>query len=210
MRHPSSRPTTIRARQNPDRASYEREDIHRILDAGYFAHLAFVHDGMPVNTPMMYWRDGDYVYWHGSTKSRAMTASEGDPVCIAVTHFDGLVFAKSAFHHSANYRSVMIFGNAESAPDIRKTEQLHALMERIAPGRDATLRPLRDNELRATKILRIPLDCVSAKVRSGPPVEDPRDVDWEVWTGVVPCKTQFTKPVGAGDGDNDLGAPEIG
>ncbi|XUU60827.1 pyridoxamine 5'-phosphate oxidase family protein [Erythrobacter sp. HA6-11] len=193
----------VRVRRGHENASYDRREISQIIDAGYCAHIAFCHDTRPVCVPMMYWRQGDFIFWHGSTKSRAMLASAGDEVCITITHWDGLVFARSAFHHSANYRSVMIFGKAQAVPDDEKTAHLHALMERIAPGRDADLRPMSKQELKATALLRIPIDRVSAKMRFGPPRDDPADTDWPVWSGIVPVTQTLERAVSAAETEAD-------
>lgn len=198
----------IHIRQSRERACYDTPTIKKIIDSGYVAHIAFVHNGYPVNIPMVYWREEDYIYWHGSTKSRAVLASAGDSVCLTITHFDGLVFAKSAFHHSANYRSVMVFGVAEVVPDNEKLTRLKNFMERIALGRDAELRPVKDKELKATRLLRIPIDHVSAKIRSGPPVEDQDDNDWPIWTGLVPVRQHFMAPIGVKQTDNNIDIPK--
>lgn len=187
----------VRVRRGHKLASYKKSQAFDILDAGYIAHTAFIYDGYPVNIPMIYWRDGDYIYWHGSTKSRAMLAIAGDRVCLTVTHFDGLVFAKSAFHHSANYRSLMIFGIAEAIGELEKPEHLFHLMERIAPGRNKHLRPMQDKELKATSLLRMPIERFSIKTRSGPPVEDPDDLNWSVWTGTIPFEQRLGQPESA-------------
>lgn len=196
-----------RIRQSRERACYGDSTIKKIIDSGYVAHIAFVHNGYPVNIPMIYWREEGYIYWHGSTKSRAVLASAGDSVCLTITHFDGLVFAKSAFHHSANYRSVMVFGTAEIVPDNEKIARLKYFMERISLGRNVQLRPIKDKELKATSLLRIPIDRVSAKVRSGPPVEDQDDNDWPVWAGVVPVRQHFLAPISVKQTDNNVDIP---
>ncbi|MEM6586576.1 MAG: pyridoxamine 5'-phosphate oxidase family protein [Pseudomonadota bacterium] len=198
----------IRVRRGHESASYDPDLIRKIIDAGYFAHIAFQHRGQPVCIPMMVWREEDFVYWHGSTKSRAMLAGAGEEVCITITHWDGLVFARSAFHHSANYRCVMLFGTAESVPEANKLAHLHTLMERIAPGRDDDLRPMTAQEIKGTALLRIPIDRVSAKVKSGPPRGDPADADWPVWEGVVPVAQTFQPAVSAALTEADRETPE--
>ncbi|MEO0463386.1 MAG: pyridoxamine 5'-phosphate oxidase family protein [Pseudomonadota bacterium] len=198
----------IRVRRGHESASYDPEQIRQIIDAGYVAHVAFCHNGRPVCVPMIYWREGDFLMWHGSSKSRAMLASEGDRVCITITHWDGLVFARSEFHHSANYRCVMLFGEAQKVPDSQKSQSLHKLMERIAPGRDQALRPMSGQELKATVLLRISIDQVSAKIKSGPPKGDPADVDWPVWEGVVPIAQTFQPAVSADLTEADAVTPE--
>ncbi|MEM9599944.1 MAG: pyridoxamine 5'-phosphate oxidase family protein, partial [Pseudomonadota bacterium] len=122
--------------------------MNAILDSGFLAHIGYVDDGAPLVTPMLYWREGDYVYWHGSTASRAMKSVVNRQVCVSVTHLDGLVLAKSAFHHSANYRSVMLFGEAEAILDRdEKIEHLRVFMEQRFPGRWDQLRPVKEKEL---------------------------------------------------------------
>jgi nitroimidazol reductase NimA-like FMN-containing flavoprotein (pyridoxamine 5'-phosphate oxidase superfamily) len=201
-------PEQIRVRRGHESASYDDAEIKSIIDAGYIAHVAFVHNGLPVSVPMIYWREGDFVLWHGSTKSRAMLASAGDDVCLTITHLDALAFARSAFHHSANYRCVMLFGVAEPVPAEQKVASLHNLMERIAPGRDEHLRPMHDKELKATALLRIPIDQVSAKIKSGPPNGDPDDQNWPVWEGIVPIKQTFQTAISAGLTEVDLLTPD--
>ena len=198
----------LRVRRGHEAGRYDADTIIDILDRGYIAIIAFVHNDKPVAVPMIYWRKGDWLYWHGSTKSRAMLASSGDAVCVTVTHLDALVFARSAFHHSANYRSVMLFGTAETVPEAHKLSCLHALMERIAPGRDEQLRPMSGQELKATSLLRIPIDQASAKIKSGPPNGDPADVDWPVWEGVVPVTQTLGQAVSAGLTHADEVTPE--
>ena len=137
--------------------------------------------------PTLYWRDGDRVYWHGSRASRMLRLAAGAEVCLAVTHLDGLVLTRSAFHHSVNYRSAVLFGRADEVTDAAtRLAQLERLVESLYPGRWAKLRPVRARELAATKILCLAIDEYSAKVRTGPSQEDARDRDWPVWAGVIP------------------------
>lgn len=201
-------PEQIRVQRGHESASYDDAKVKSIIDSGYIAHVAFVHESLPLSVPMIYWREGEHVVWHGSTKSRAMLASAGDNVCLTITHLDGLVFARSAFHHSANYRCVMLFGVAEPVPADRKAASLHNLMERIAPGRDKLLRPIHDQELKATALLRIPINRVSAKIKSGPPNGDPSDLNWPVWEGVVPVTQTLNPAISAGLTDADIETPD--
>jgi nitroimidazol reductase NimA-like FMN-containing flavoprotein (pyridoxamine 5'-phosphate oxidase superfamily) len=176
----------VKVKRTPHRADYDRDAIHSILDSGLLCHLAFVFDGHSVVLPTLYWREGDRLYWHGSAASRLLRAVEGAIVCIAVTHLDGLVFARSAFNHSANYRSVTIFGVASAVDDPRaKAAHLRTLMESLSPGRWDQLRPISDTELKVTRVMSVAIDEASAKVREGPP-GDSGDFDWPVWAGVLP------------------------
>jgi nitroimidazol reductase NimA-like FMN-containing flavoprotein (pyridoxamine 5'-phosphate oxidase superfamily) len=177
----------VRVRRYHERGRYDRATIDAILDAGLLCHLGFVHEGAPVVLPTLYWRDGDRVYWHGSNASRMLRAAEGAQVCLTVTHLDGLVLARSAFHHSANYRSVAVMGRAEVVADAAKRRaQLERLVESVFPGRWAGLRPVTAQELKATRILSLALDEASAKVRAGGPSEDDADLIWPAWAGVIP------------------------
>ncbi|MCP4329744.1 MAG: pyridoxamine 5'-phosphate oxidase family protein [Alphaproteobacteria bacterium] len=177
----------VRLRRVHERARYDRDAIDAVLDAGMLCHVGYVFDGAPYVTPTLYWREGDRVYWHGSSASRMLRAVDGVEVCLTVSHNDGLVLARSAFHHSVNYRSVMLLGRADKETDsARMMAHLETFMERILPGRWAELRPPLDKEIKATTMLSMAIDEVSAKIRSGPPVDDDEDYDWPVWAGVVP------------------------
>jgi nitroimidazol reductase NimA-like FMN-containing flavoprotein (pyridoxamine 5'-phosphate oxidase superfamily) len=162
--------------------------VYAILDAGFICHVGYAIDGHPVVTPTSYWREGDHVYFHGSSASRMLRklGREGVRCCLTVTHTDGLVLARSAFHHSVNYRSVMIFGTAHPIAGAEKLAALRAFVERLFPGRWDTLRPVTSQELRATTVLRVRLEEVSAKVRTGPPKDDEPDYELPIWAGVIP------------------------
>lgn len=178
-------------RRLPERGLYGEEDIHAVLDAAPFCHIAHLIDGQPVCTPTLHWRIGDRIYWHGSVASRMLRHSAAARVCLTATLFDGWVLARSAFNHSANYRAVMCFGVPDIvADDARKAELLEAFTEQRFPGRWAQLRPVTRKELRATTVLTMRLDLASAKVRSGPPDDPPRDCSWPVWAGVIPLRQQ--------------------
>ena len=185
-----------RVKQVAQRAAYDRETAHRILDAGYVAHVAFTVEAGPVVIPMAYVRMGESVLLHGSRKSRIMrTLAAGAPLCLTVTLLDGLVLARSAFHHSMNYRSVIVHGRAEPVPPQEKPEALDRFVERIAAGRSKEARPPNKQELKATEVLRVPLIEVVAKVRQGGPNDDPEDMALPVWAGVVPVETRLGEPV---------------
>jgi uncharacterized protein len=171
----------------PKRGHYDRETVHAVLDAGVVCHVGYVIDGQPYVTPTCHWRHGDRLYWHGSSASRMLRhLTRGVPACVTVTHLDGFVLARSGFHHSINYRSVMAFGRARAVPDDSKLEALRDFVERLFPGRWDELRPPTDQEIKATTVLWMDLDEVSAKIRTGPPVDDEEDYALPVWAGVLP------------------------
>ena len=195
-----------RVRRLPVRASYERATIHAILDEGLVCHVGFVHDRQPYVLPTTYARVGDQLYLHGSAASRMLRGlREGTPVCVTVTLLDGLVLARSAFHHSMNYRSVVILGVAVevSEPDER-LRALEAIVEHVNPGRWPQVRPPSAQELRATMVLRLPIEEASAKVRSGGPLDDAEDLGWPCWSGHVPLRLVALAPVPDG-GDATAG-----
>jgi nitroimidazol reductase NimA-like FMN-containing flavoprotein (pyridoxamine 5'-phosphate oxidase superfamily) len=172
----------------PDRGRYDQATIHAILDAAPNCHIGHIIDGRPVVTPTLHWREGDAVYWHGSAASRMLRANEaGGEVCLTVTLVDGFVLARSGFHHSLNYRSVMCFGTPRLVSDpAEKLAALQGFVDRLFPGRWDTLRPPTEPELKATWVLTMKLDEASAKLRTGPPVDDDEDRTWPVWAGVLP------------------------
>jgi len=177
-------------RRLPKRGLYERDAIYRILDEGLVCHVGFVAEGKPVVIPTGYGRRGDTLYLHGSPGSRMFRAlGKGADLCVTVTLVDGLVLARSAFHHSMNYRSVVIFGKATLIEDpAAKREALHAFTEHVAPGRWQEVRQPSEEELRGTTVLAIPLEEVSAKVRTGPPLDDEEDYALPVWAGILPLE----------------------
>ncbi len=172
------------------RAVYEREAVYAILDAGLMCHVGYVIDGQPYVTPTAYWRDGDRVYWHGSSASKMLRhVKTGVPVCFTVALLDGLVLARSGFHSSINYRSVMAFGTAEPVEgEAAKLAALEAFSERLTPGRWAELRPPTKQELKATLVMSLKLEEVAAKVREGPPADDEEDYELDIWAGEVPIR----------------------
>ena len=185
-----------RIRRAPNRAVYDRQAIYAILDAGLICHVGYVRDGEPFVVPTAYWRRGDLIHWHGSSASTMVrAASRGIPVCLTVSMLDGLVLARSGFHTSFNYRSVIIYGRALPVEGERaKSEALEAFMNRIAPGRWPDLRPPTAQELKATTVLGMKIEEAGAKVRDGPPIDDPGDLDWPVWAGVIPIETVAGEP----------------
>ncbi|MEU6388161.1 pyridoxamine 5'-phosphate oxidase family protein [Streptomyces sp. NPDC046939] len=177
--------------RSKERAAYDRSLVHAILDEAYVCHLGFVRDGTPVVLPTLYGRVGERLYVHGSTGSRPLRMAgqhdPGLPVCLTVTHVDGLVLARSAFHHSINYRSVVVHGVAHQVTDPEeKRRALDALVDHVVPGRTADSRPANAKELAATAVLALDLAEVSAKVRTGGPNDEPEDLDLPHWAGVVP------------------------
>ena len=175
-----------RVRRLPERATYDRATVHAILDEGFLCHVGFVVDGQPYVIPTGYARVGDTLFLHGSTGSR-LGLRPGMDVCVTVTLVDGLVLARSAFHHSMNYRSVMAIGRLRPVTDLGEKEvALRALVEHIVPGRSDEVRGGDPRELAATAVLALPLAEVSAKVRTGPPQDDEPDYALPIWAGVLP------------------------
>jgi uncharacterized protein len=185
-----------RVRRTPQRGAYERDTIDAILDETLISHVGFVHDAHPVVIPTLHARLGDRLYLHGSAASRMLrTLLKGVPVCVTATLVDGLVLARSAFHHSVNYRSVVVFGEATAVePEEERLKALELFTEKLVPGRWGEVRPPTRQELKGTKVLSLPLDEASAKVRSGPPIDDDEDYDLPVWAGVLPLGTQGAEP----------------
>ncbi len=180
-----------------ERAHYDRETVHAILDAGLLCHVGYVIDGQPYVTPTACWRQADTLYWHGSSASRMLRRLEaGVPVCVTVALLDGLVLARSGIHSSIDYRSVMAFGMAEKVEgEAQKLAALEAFSERLTPGRWVELRPPNAQEVKATTVMSLQLDEVVAKVRTGPPLDDEADYDYPVWAGNVPIHSVVAAPV---------------
>ncbi len=186
-------------RRLPKRASYDQAAVHAILDAGLVAHVGSVRDGSPVVIPMFYVRDGDTLLLHGSAAAGTLRRGAGTEVCVTVTLLDGLVLARSAFHHSMNYRSVVVIGTAEPVTDrAEKEAALECFVEALAPGRSAALRATTRKEVNATGVVRIRLDRASAKIRTGPPVDDDEDYALAIWAGTVPVITALGSPTDDG------------
>lgn len=182
----------VRLRRKRERGSHERSVIDAILDEALIAHVGFSdQEGRPVVTPTLHARDRDVIYLHGSSASRTVAQLRaGAPLCLTVSLIDGLVLARSAMHHSVNYRSVMLFGVARAVSDERKLHALERVIEHIVPGRWPQVRPPTENELRATTVLELPIEQCSAKVRSGMPIDDEDDLALDVWAGVLPLRLQ--------------------
>lgn len=212
---PTDRTVPTRSRE---RASYDRETVHAALDEAYVCHLGFVRDGAPVVLPTLFARVGERLYVHGSTGSRPLrmagdaqdgAADPGLQVCLTVTHVDGLVLARSAFHHSINYRSVVVHGTAHQVTDPEeKRIALDALVDHVVPGRAADSRPANAKELAATAVLRLDLNEVSAKARTGGPNDEPEDMDLPHWAGVLPLRRGYDAPLPSTDLAQDIAAPD--
>lgn len=184
-------------RRLPKRGQYDEATIHTILDAHYLAHVGFVVDGQPFVIPTLYGRKGSTLYLHGSAASRMMRHLEtGIPACVTVTLVDGLVLARSAFHHSMNYRSVVAFGTAKKIEgDEAKNEALKIISDHLLAGRWDEVRPPASQELKATTVLEFAIEEASAKVRTGPPGDDEEDYALPVWAGVLPVALKSGEPV---------------
>jgi nitroimidazol reductase NimA-like FMN-containing flavoprotein (pyridoxamine 5'-phosphate oxidase superfamily) len=199
-----------RLKRLPKRGHFDRETVYAILDEAFICHVGFVSDGQPFVIPTGFARVGDELYIHGSAASRMMRVlAEGIDVCVTVTLVDGLVLARSAFHHSMNYRSVVVLGKAEivTAAD-EKSKALEALTEHIVPGRWADVRWPTDLELKATTVLKLPITEASAKVRTGDPIDDQEDYAMEVWAGVLPLSLNPGKPIADAKLDVNIEPPQ--
>lgn len=184
-----------RVRRLPERARYDAASVHAIVDAAWIGHVAFTADGSVHNIPTAIWRDGDHLYLHGAKASRMLKALVDGQACVTVSLVDGLVLARSAFHHSMNFRSVVVYGRFEPVEARQaKLAALEVFMEKLVAGRWAALRPINDKELNATTVLRVPLTEASAKVRTGGPKDDDEDMAWPVWAGVIPLALQAGAP----------------
>jgi uncharacterized protein len=188
-----ARSERVRVRRIPERGSYDRAAADEILDASWFSHVGFVEGGRPFVIPMLHARVGDIVYLHGSSASRLLR--HGQEVCLAITLVDGLVLARAAFHHSANYRSLVAFGVPRPVPDDEKAVALRAFSERLVPGRWEDVRRPTATELKATTVLALRLDEFSVKSRTGPPSDEEEDYDLDVWAGVLPVEQRLLGPV---------------
>jgi nitroimidazol reductase NimA-like FMN-containing flavoprotein (pyridoxamine 5'-phosphate oxidase superfamily) len=186
-----------RVRRHPERAHYDRDTVHAILDAALMCHVGYVIDGRPYVTPTLFWRDGERLYWHGSSASRMLRAHrEGIPVCLTVSHIDGLVLGRCAFRHSLNYRAVMVFGTATAVEDEREKEAgLNGFIERLYPGRTGLMRAIAPQELKATMLLSMAIEEVSAKIRDDGPIDLEGDYGADCWAGVIPIAQRLGAPI---------------
>lgn len=189
----TSRTTLGREKQ---RGSIDRTDLYEVLDTGLFCHLGVVVDGYPMVVPTGYGRIGETLYLHGSTGARSLRAGDGTEVCVTVTHVDGIVLARSVFHHSVNYRSAIVYGRARLVTDEEeRLAGLRALTEQLAPGQWDHARPPSRKELAATAVLALSLEEASVKIRRGGPSDEPEDYALPVWAGVLPLETSWGAPL---------------
>lgn len=193
-----------------DRAAYDRETVHAILDAGFVAHAGFADQDWPMVIPMIYARIGETLYLHGAKAARfAKALGKGIPACVTVTHIDGLVLARSAFHSSVNYRSVVVHGMARPVEDAEeKTHALTEITDHLAPGRWDEARRMNDKELASTGVIAIPILHAAAKVRTGGPKDDDEDYELPIWAGVVPMRQVMSTPYDDGRVRDGVGIPE--
>lgn len=210
MIDPETQPRRTTVKRIPKRGHYDRETIDAVLDEGFICHVGFVADGQPYVIPTGYARVGDVLYIHGSAASRMLRElSKGVEVCVTVTLLDGLVLARSAFHHSMNYRSVVILGTAELVTDAgEKYKALEALTEHFVPGRWNDVRWPTELELKATSVLKLAINEASAKIRTGDPVDDDKDYSMNVWAGVIPLKLTPGEPIGDARLSDGVAVPE--
>jgi len=204
---PTQRTRVVR---EPQRAVYDRAAVYRILDEGFICHVGFAVDHQPFVIPTSYGRRDANLYIHGSAASRLLRAmKEGVPICVTVTLLDGLVLARSVFNHSMNYRSVVILGKASPVEDREeKLAALRVLSEHILPGRWDDARQPNDQELKATSVLRVPIEEFSAKVRTGPPIDDEEDYSFPTWAGVIPLEMHAGVPINDPQLDPGCTVPE--
>jgi len=197
--------TTVR--RLPQRGLYDRDTVYAILDEALICHVGFVVEGSPVVIPTIHWREGDTLYFHGSAAAGFLRSLRtGADACVTVTLLDGLVLARSAFHHSMNYRSAVILGKAREVTGAEKHAALASLVEHVCPGRSRDARPPNDVELKQTLVLAIPIDEASAKIRTGGPLDNEADYALDIWAGVLPLALVPQVPIT--DGRVGAGVPD--
>jgi len=184
-----------RLRRLYERGHYDKETIYEVLDAARQCSIGYVFKGAPYETPTIHWREGNRVYWHGSSASQMLRAANGADVCLTVAMLDGYVMARSGMHHSVNTRSVMLFGRAEKVADEDKEAKMKIMVDGLFPGRWDILRPATTQEIKATTILGMEIKEGSAKIRTGPPGDDEEDYALPIWAGVIPVRTVVDPPV---------------
>ena len=206
----STQTERTRVKRLPNRGAYDRETIYAILDDGFICHVGYVMDGQPYVIPTGYARIGDDLYIHGSSASRMLrNLAQGVDVCVTVTLVDGLVLARSAFHHSINYRSVVVLGKATLVEDpAEKDKALEAFTDHVIPGRWPEIRWPSELELKATSVLKLPIEEASAKIRTGDPKDDEEDYDMDIWAGVLPLKLVPGEPIDDGRLKTKIPVPE--
>ncbi len=186
-----------KVKRTPLRGTYDKSSVYAVLDECRICHVGYVVDGQPYVTPTLFWRDGNTLYWHGSSASRMLrTVKTGVDVCVTASLFDGWVMARSGFHHSANYRSVMAFGTAKAvATEAEKDAALKVMMDGLFPGRWEEIRPSTVQELKGTTVVSMDIEQASAKIRSGGPIDDDADYALPVWAGVLPVRQVQAAPI---------------
>jgi nitroimidazol reductase NimA-like FMN-containing flavoprotein (pyridoxamine 5'-phosphate oxidase superfamily) len=210
----STGPFTKRRRtrlvRHPERGHHDQETLYGIIDEALLCHVGFIQDELPIVIPTLHARDGDRLLLHGSAASRMIKhLGAGNPACVTITLVDGLVLARSVFNHSVNYRSAVVFGNGEPITEpADKLRALNCFMERQLPGRWADARQPNEQEVKATGVVAIALTTASAKVRSGPPKDDPEDIALPVWAGVLPVRQTFGEPIISPDSLADRALPD--
>ena len=206
----STQTERTRVKRLPNRGAYDRETIYAILDEAFICHVGYVMDGQPYVIPTGYARIGDDLYIHGSSASRMLrNLAQGVDVCVTVTLVDGLVLARSAFHHSINYRSVVVLGKATLVEDpAEKDKALEAFTDHVIPGRWPEIRWPSELELKATSVLKLPIEEASAKIRTGDPKDDEEDYDMDIWAGVLPLKLVPGEPIDDGRLKTKIPVPE--
>ena len=186
-----------RIKRGLKRAEYDVDKVNAIIDEALICHVGFLVRGQPIVIPTCHWREGNKIYWHAHSKAQNVNAPEANKTCLTITLLDGLVMARSAFNHSVNYRSVMVFGEPQKIIDpAEKQRQLKLMVDKFSPDRWDQLRPITNTEVLATGVLMMDLEELSCKVRSGPAADEPEDVSWPVWAGVLPITAEF-KPAQA-------------
>ena len=193
-----------RLRRLYERGHYDKETVYKVLDAARQCAVGYVFQGAPYVTPTLHWREGNRVYWHGSSASQMLRATAGADVCLTVSLLDGYVMARSGFHHSVNSRSVMLFGRAEKVADADKEARMKAMVDGLFPGRWPILRAPTAQEIKATTILSMEIEEGAAKIRTGPPGDDEDDYALPIWAGVIPVRTVVDAPV-----DDPRNLPEM-
>lgn len=198
-----------RAKRRHDRADYDEAAVFGALDAAFIAHIGYVIDGQPYVTPTAYWRTGRKLYWHGSSASRMLRSQAGGvPVCVTVTQLDALVMARSGFNHSLNYRSVMAFGTAHIVDDMdEKLRELDRFIDRLYPGRRASLRANEAQEIKATTVIGMKIEEAAVKIRNGGPKDDEADYALDCWAGLIPIHQVIGAPVADPDRKKDIPYP---
>ncbi len=205
--YPKSSRNTVK--RSPKRGHYDKETVYQILDTGYICHVGFTIDDQLYVIPHAYGREDNTIYLHGAVGNRMLNQLEkGIPICVTVTHTDGIVLARSAMHHSFNYRSAVLFGTAQLVPDEQKEQALFAITEQIIKGRWDEVRTPNEQELKVTKVLAMDIDEASAKIRTGPPKDDEADYELPVWAGVLPLQVTTGEAIPDPDLAHKLPLPE--